>query len=141
MPTSPIIKVTAAIILQGDSVLLARRRQGASLAGYWEFPGGKMEEGETPQQCLQRELREELDVVAAVGPIVAENSHDYGDKTVHLLALKATILSGTPTENVHDRLAFVPLQMLLSMRLAPADVPIAAAIRALYGEEDKAASF
>jgi len=127
--------------MQGGSVLLARRRQGASMAGYWEFPGGKMEEGETPQQCLQRELREELDIVTEVGPIVAENIHEYEDKTIHLLALKATILSGTPTENVHDRLAFVPLQLLLSMRLAPADIPIANAIGALYGEEEKTAMF
>ena len=129
------IKVTAAIIIQAGCVLLARRGQGTHLEGYWEFPGGKIEEGESPQQCLRRELREELEITTEIGPIVAENIHRYGNREIHLLALKASILTGVPKRKVHDRVAFIPLEYLLSMKLAPADVPIAAAIRALYGNE------
>ena len=137
MPYSDRIKVAAAIIVQEGCVLLARRQPGASLAGFWEFPGGKMEKGESPQQCLQRELREELEITAEVGPVIAENIHYYEDKTVHLLALKTTILTGIPQKKVHDRVAYISLHHLLSMKLAPADIPIAAAIIALYGNENR----
>ena len=67
--------VTAAIILRDDRVLLARRSSGQKLAGFWEFPGGKVEAGETPESCLARELEEELGIGVHVGRKFAESLH------------------------------------------------------------------
>ena len=64
-------QVTAAIIIQNGNVLLTRRSPGESLPGYWEFPGGKIEDGETPQVCLERELKEELCITTKAGQIIA----------------------------------------------------------------------
>lgn len=119
------IKVTAAIITRADAVLLARRKPGAGLAGYWEFPGGKIEPGETACRCLERELLEELGLVARAGAVFAENLHAYPDKTVHLIALRAEIVSGSLTAIDHDQVVFVPIADILQYRLAPADIPIA----------------
>ena len=69
--------VTAAIILRDDRVLLARRSSGQKLAGFWEFPGGKVEAGETPESCLARELEEELGIGVHVGRKFAESLHQY----------------------------------------------------------------
>ncbi len=65
--------VTAAIIFHNNTVLLTRRNNGQKLEGYWEFPGGKIEQGETPQICLERELYEELGVEATAGKIIGES--------------------------------------------------------------------
>jgi len=131
----PII-VTAALIFRYGTVFLARREQNSTLGGYWEFPGGKMNKGETPQRCLERELYEEFRIRTRAGAVIAENIHHYPDKTIHLLALNTTILSGIPEKTVHDRLAFVPLDGLLHYKLAPADLPIAVKILSLYRETD-----
>jgi 8-oxo-dGTP diphosphatase len=128
------IAVTAAVIFRSGTVFLARREQNSSLGGYWEFPGGKMHVGETPQHCLERELYEEFRIRTRAGAIIAENFHHYPDKTIHLLALNTSILSGTPEKTVHDQLAFVPLDELLDYKLAPADLPIAVKILSLYRE-------
>jgi len=122
------ITVTAAIIRKEDTVLLTRRNQGQRLAGYWEFPGGKLEEGETLQSCLEREIREELGWVIQVGEVVATNIHTYDRGDIFLVAMEATILSGTPTLTVHDDMAWVPVPNLLEYQLAPADIPIAKAL-------------
>lgn len=67
--------VTAAIIIENNKVLLTRRAPGEKHAGWWEFPGGKVEPGEPPENCLRRELREELEIDAAIGKKPAENIH------------------------------------------------------------------
>ena len=73
------IDVAAGIIQREDGkILLARRKPGSHLAGYWEFPGGKIEEGESPEECLERELLEELGIVTKTGAFVAESVYDYG---------------------------------------------------------------
>ena len=70
-------QVTAAIIIRDGKVLLTRRKQGESLAGFWEFPGGKIEKGETPQECLERELKEELGLNTCAGDLLTECVYHY----------------------------------------------------------------
>ncbi|MGE4561096.1 MAG: (deoxy)nucleoside triphosphate pyrophosphohydrolase [Desulfobulbus sp.] len=117
--------VTAAVLRRGGAILLTRRKPGREQAGYWEFPGGKLEAGETLQACLQREIAEELDVVIRAGEIVASSDYCYEHGTIRLVALSAEILSGTLRPSVHDQLEWVPVDRLLEYQLAPADIPIA----------------
>jgi 8-oxo-dGTP diphosphatase len=117
--------VTAAIILRGDAVLLARRAPGQKLAGMWEFPGGKVEGDESLPACLERELLEELGVTVSVGDVFAESIYKYGNGEIRLVAMCAEIAAGTLTLAVHDRVEWVPLRNLQGYDLAPADIPIA----------------
>ena len=123
-----VIDVTAAILRRGESVLVARRAAGRQLAGYWEFPGGKVENGESPEACLQRELEEEFGIAVEVGEFVAENVHDYGDKVVRLLAYEVVHIAGEFRLTDHDAIDWLPATQLHSIQLAPADVYIAAVV-------------
>ncbi len=76
------INVVGAVLTQGTKVLAAQRGEGMSLAGMWEFPGGKIEQGETPQEALRRELQEELLCTAEIGEKVTTTEHDYDFGTV-----------------------------------------------------------
>ncbi len=117
------ICVVAAVVRTPDAVLLARRKEG-TLAGYWEFPGGKVEPGETPQQALVREVQEELGVGSTVGELFGESEH-LSLKGVVRLSFYRCRLQGEPTSGpAHDALAWVPVRELLKYRVAPADVPI-----------------
>jgi 8-oxo-dGTP diphosphatase len=120
--------VTAAIIVRDGNVLLTRRKQGERLAGHWEFPGGKVEEGESPQECLERELFEELGVRAKADSIVAESEYHYEHGSIRLLALSTKIEETEFLLRVHDRADWVPVTRLLEYKLAPADIPIAKVI-------------
>ncbi|MDD2464435.1 MAG: (deoxy)nucleoside triphosphate pyrophosphohydrolase [Desulfobulbus sp.] len=120
--------VTCAVLRQDATILLARRKPGRAQAGYWEFPGGKVEESETIQACLEREIAEELGVVIRAGAILASSDYQYEHGTIRLVALAAEIISGTLHPTVHDQLAWVPVEQLLEYRLAPADIPIAASL-------------
>ena len=118
-------KVAAAIIISGETVLLTRRKRGEKLSGYWEFPGGKIEENETIQQCLEREIHEELNINIEAGTIITSNIHIYQHGAIELIALEAKIVSGDLQLTVHDKADWVPLPDLLEYKLAPADIPIA----------------
>ena len=122
--------VTAAIIRRCDTVLLARRQPGQKLAGYWEFPGGKVEEGESLAACLQREIAEELGVEVAVGAVVASSDYVYAHGAIRLVALEATLVAGELHPTVHDQVAWVEVGQLLHYRLAPADIAIAETLMA-----------
>ena len=82
--------------LHGDRYLMSRRLNDAHLAGWWEFPGGKVEPGESPHDALRRELKEELDIEVNVGPIFAVGHHLYSDREVILLVYEVVHLSGEP---------------------------------------------
>jgi len=118
------ITVTCAIIRRGDAVLIARRKNGA-LAGKWEFPGGKVEEGETPEESLAREMKEECSVSVRVGRLLAECLHHYEALSVHLLAYEAELLSCDMMLSDHDEVRWVRRDEILSQDLAAADIVIA----------------
>jgi 8-oxo-dGTP diphosphatase len=80
----PVIQVAAGLIVRGGRYLIARRKAGTHLGGLWEFPGGKRECDESFEQCLARELREELGIEVAVGPLVETIQHAYPEKRVLL---------------------------------------------------------
>lgn len=113
--------VTAAIIVKDGQVLIARRAPSEKLAGRWEFPGGKIEHAETPEQCLERELLEELGIKTQVNGFFAESV--YG--SIRLLAYFADILAGTIQLRVHDKYRWVGPDALLDYDLLPADIAIA----------------
>lgn len=120
--------VTAAILRQGNKVLLARRRDG-SQAGRWEFPGGTVEAGESEEACLARELREELGIEAEIGALFAESTYRYEAGAIRLRAYESRWLSGELRALAHDRLKWVPVDAVLHYDLLPADVPIAEKLR------------
>lgn len=117
--------VTAAYIVRSGKVFIARRADEGALRGKWEFPGGKMEPGETPQACLARELKEEFGVTAVVGEVVTEVVHHYDETVVHLIVLRVRRVSGRFVPTEHDAMAWVMPEELLSYDLAPADIPVA----------------
>lgn len=78
------IEVAAGLVFRGGKLLLTQRHADAHLGGLWEFPGGKREAGETYEQCLVRELREELGIEVSVGELVESVTHSYPERTVHL---------------------------------------------------------
>jgi len=90
------IEVSAALIFHQGSLLITQRPAGSHLGGFWEFPGGKLEPGETYEHCLIREIREELGVDIAVGALFAEVSHDYPEKYVRLKFYRCELRGGEP---------------------------------------------
>lgn len=90
------IEVSAAIIFRDGKLLITQRHAHSHLGGLWEFPGGKRESGETFEQCLVREIREELGVEISVGELFEEITHDYPEKSVHLKFFICQLLSGEP---------------------------------------------
>lgn len=117
--------VTAAVIFREGKILITRRASGEKHEGWWEFPGGKIEDGETPENCLQRELLEELGITAGIGALVAESIFEYETGAIRLLAYQAEIISGQLTLRVHDEYRWVEASNLCTFRLLPADKPIA----------------
>ncbi|MGD0253836.1 MAG: 8-oxo-dGTP diphosphatase MutT [Verrucomicrobiota bacterium] len=95
-PTLQTIDVAAALIFRDGKLLITRRRAEAHLGGLWEFPGGKREPDETFEQCVARELREELGVEISVGDLFEEIVHAYPEKTVHLKFFVCRLEGGEP---------------------------------------------
>ena len=90
------MEVSAALIFRGGKLLITQRHAKSHLGGLWEFPGGKREAGETFEECLVREIREELGVEISVGELFEEIVHDYPEKSVHLKFFLCRLFSGEP---------------------------------------------
>jgi 8-oxo-dGTP diphosphatase len=120
--------VAAAIIRDGNRVLLARRSARLRLPGRWEFPGGKVEEWETPEQCLVRELHEELGIEINVHQQLTESTYTYEHGTFKILAFLVEWVSGEIATLVHDRVEWVKITDLNHFELLAGDLPIAAAL-------------
>lgn len=127
-----IITVTAAHCIDNGRILLCRRAPGEKLSGFWEFPGGKVEDGESYASCLARELREELGIVCKIGEEVARNTHHYDGFSIELVLLDTRIESGSIKLAVHDKYEWVPVETLLEWNLAPADIPLAEKVIELH---------
>ena len=118
-------QVAAAIVERDGRILVTRRGPGEHLAGSWEFPGGKLEPGETPQACIVRELAEELCVTVTAGEIIVESLHEYPGGAINLIAVATRLEGDALSLTVHDAAEWLEPHELLDLALAPADVPIA----------------
>ena len=113
--------VTAAIIEQEGRVLIAKRRPGKHMGSKWEFPGGKIEPGESPEESLARELLEELGVQAWIGEFLSSCSYEGDGVSLELLVYRARIISGIPRLLEHQEILWVRPEDLLSYDLADSD--------------------
>jgi 8-oxo-dGTP diphosphatase len=118
--SSPRIVVTAAVIERDGAFLVTRRPSGVHLEGYWEFPGGKIEPGESPAAALAREIAEELDTPIAVGRELFTVTHTYPDRIVELHFL-ACELKGEPRAVLGQEMRWIAREQLGTLQFPPAD--------------------
>ncbi len=114
------IEVTAAIIIKNGKVFATQRGYG-DWKGWWEFPGGKMEQGETPQEALRREIREELDAEIEVGRLLETVEWDYPAFHLKMHCFLCTLLSESMHLNEHEDAAWLTAETLGSVKWLPAD--------------------
>jgi mutator protein MutT len=117
------IVVTAAVIERGGCFLVTRRQKGVHLEGYWEFPGGKCDAGETHAACLARELREELDAAANIGDEIFTTTHAYSDRQVELHFLRCE-LESEPRPLLGQHMRWVTRDELATLEFPPADAEL-----------------
>ena len=125
------VRVTAAVIECGGHILIARRHPGARLGGLWEFPGGKIEDGEDPRDCLARELHEEFGIGAEIGEFLLSHVHHYPHLSIELLSYRAVHVAGEFELRDHDEVRWVQPADLAAYEFAPADLPTVAFLRAM----------
>ncbi|NOY87642.1 MAG: (deoxy)nucleoside triphosphate pyrophosphohydrolase [Deltaproteobacteria bacterium] len=117
--------VTCAIIENDGKILIARRALGQKLAGKWEFPGGKVEAGESAEECLKRELAEEFSIQVEVGEFICSNKHHYDHIFIELIAFRTKFISGDFKLTDHNEIQWVKPADLLDYDLSEADILIA----------------
>ncbi|MFG6654409.1 pyrimidine (deoxy)nucleoside triphosphate diphosphatase [Scandinavium sp. M-37] len=125
------IDVVAAIIEKDGLILLAQRPLQADQPGLWEFPGGKVEPGETQPEALRRELREELGIDALPAAYVASHQREVSGRLIHLHAWHVPEYHGELTAHEHSQLVWVTPEAAFSWDLAPADIPLLEAFMTL----------
>ena len=126
-------EVVAALIWQGDKFMICQRPANKARGLLWEFVGGKVEPGETKEQALIRECREELAVTLAVGDVFMDVVHEYPDLTVHLTLFNATIAEGKPVMLEHNDIRWITPSEIPNFDFCPADEEILAKIIERYG--------
>lgn len=117
------INVVGAVIVDDGRVLCAQRGTGGTLAGMWEFPGGKVEEHEPPEEALAREIHEELDCIISVGGTITTTTHEYDFGIVTLTTYYCSLVDGTPHAREHSSIKWITPRELASLEWAPADIP------------------
>jgi 8-oxo-dGTP diphosphatase len=122
-------KVIAAILEKNGKVLIARRKKDDPLQDKWEFPGGKVEQGETHEACLKRELMEELGINVKVGEFVASSSYAYSHISIELIAYRVFHISGEIAVSDHEEIKWVSVDDLERYDFPAADKPIIDALR------------
>lgn len=124
--------MTAAVVRRGSTFLVTRRPRGVHLEGYWEFPGGKCEPGESHASCLRREIVEELGVEVTIGRGLFEIAHDYPDRTVELHFFECE-LSGDPVPLIGQEVRWVEREDLGRLEFPPADAELIAMLQGRAG--------
>lgn len=124
------IRVVAAILKRNNTYFIARRAPHKMHPGKWEFPGGKIDFGESPELALERELFEEFGVVTKTGKHVLTIKHDYGNFQIKLMAYKSEYIKGAFHLNDHDQIAWVNLNSLEDYDFSEADLTIVANLQA-----------
>ncbi|MBR6397793.1 MAG: (deoxy)nucleoside triphosphate pyrophosphohydrolase [Lachnospiraceae bacterium] len=127
-------EVVAALIRKDDRFMICQRPACKARGLLWEFVGGKVEPGETGEEALVRECREELAVTVKVGPVFTDVTHVYPDLTVHLTLFEARIVSGTPQLLEHNDLQWITPGEIGEYAFCPADEEILALIRKRFPE-------
>lgn len=117
------ITVVGAVVVKDGRVLAAQRSRQMSLPGLWEFPGGKIESGESPQQSLIREMREELLCEVAIGDQVEQTTYEYDFGIVTLTTFWATLVDAEPQLTEHSAVRWLAPSELDQVEWAPADIP------------------
>ena len=116
--------VVAALIWEGDRFLACQRPANKARALLWEFVGGKVEPGETPEEALIRECREELDITVAPRDVFLTVIHEYPDLTVRLTLFNASIAEGTPRALEHNDIRWITTAQIDELEFCPADEEI-----------------
>ena len=123
-PGSREVEVAAGLLVRGDRVLVAQRRRDDARGGLWEFPGGTLEPGESVEECLARELREELGIEVRVGELLLSTTHEEPDLRIHLRVHRVELVRGEPALLEHSALAWLLPEELGEIPLSPADRPV-----------------
>ena len=119
------IDVTAGIIWKDGNFLITQRKSDdPTIPSLWEFPGGKIEEGETAEECLARELKEELDIEVTVKEQVFVNEHEYPTKIIRLHFYDVDLVGGNMKLNDHDDAKWITRDEIDGFQFAPADIPV-----------------
>lgn len=121
---NPRLLVVAGLVQRDGLWLVTDRPPGSWMAGYWEFPGGKVEPDEDPRSALTRELEEELGIGVEVGNVVETLFHSYPDRTVLLLFYSCQLKRGEPVGNEGQRVRWVTLEEMQTLTFLPADEPL-----------------
>ncbi|MGI8964524.1 MAG: (deoxy)nucleoside triphosphate pyrophosphohydrolase [Limisphaerales bacterium] len=116
-----VIEVSAGLIFRDGLLLITQRRPNDPLGGLWEFPGGKREANETFQECLRRELREELGIEVTVGECIESVSHNYPEKSVHLKFFQCVWVRNEPQKILCNDFAWITKEQILHYSFPPAD--------------------
>ena len=127
-----ITEVVAALIWDGDKFMICQRPANKARALLWEFVGGKVESGETKEQALIRECKEELNVLLSVGDVFMDVIHEYPDLTVHLTLFNAVIAEGEPQRLEHNDIRWITPQEIGDYAFCPADEEILEKICEVY---------
>ena len=125
-------EVVAALIWRGEKFMICQRPAHKARGLLWEFVGGKVEVGETREEALIRECREEIGLQLSVGEVFMDVTHEYHDLTVHLTLFHATIAQGEPQKLEHNDIQWITPQEISNYDFCPADVEILAKIRQCY---------
>ncbi|HDR7517006.1 (deoxy)nucleoside triphosphate pyrophosphohydrolase [Bacillus mobilis] len=120
--------VGAVIFNDNNEILCALRSPTMSLPNYWEFPGGKVHDGEDKREALIREIKEELDCTISVGKKIEEVEFEYENIIVHLITYKSRIELGTPKALEHAKIKWTSIKNLKALEWAPADMPTVEAL-------------
>lgn len=117
-------QVTAAILIKDTKILIAKRKADDHQANKWEFPGGTVEQNESPEACLKREMKEEFGIEVTIGEYIGESIYPYSHGAIKLLAYRAHWESGKIALKDHADYRWVSSEQLTEYDFAPADIPI-----------------